>query len=202
MADRLQQALDGDLAAAELTPDECAELQRYRATICTALRPTERWAAIDVTAEVMRQVSPGPVRRLLRAGLRGLWSPRSISIRPVYGMAGALALALVLWLSSSIPGRPSASGPSTLVVQFRVSERAAHQVALIGDFNGWRPAHQLQRTGDGVWTVDVALKPGVYHYVFLVDGTTVHLDPLAPRVTDGFGGASSRVAVFAPGARS
>ena len=49
--------------------------------------------------------------------------------------------------------------------------------------------------------MDVALAPGVYRYVFVVDGEVMRLDPLAPRVTDGFGGASSRVAVLA-GARS
>ena len=48
----------------------------------------------------------------------------------------------------------------------------------------------------------MALEPGVYNYVFVIDGKTLRLDPLAPRVTDGFGGASSRVAVLAPGPRS
>jgi Glycogen recognition site of AMP-activated protein kinase len=202
MNDRIQLALDGELAAGELTREEQAEVQRYRAAICMAIGPTHRWPTIDVSHEVMRRVAPGPMRRLIRAALTGLWSPRSFSIRPVYGMAATLALAAVVWLSGSFPARSAAAAPARMVVQFRVSDPEAHQVALVGDFNGWRPAHQLRRTGDGVWTVDVALEPGVYNYVFLVDGTTVRLDPLAPRVTDGFGGASSRVAVFAPGSRS
>jgi 1,4-alpha-glucan branching enzyme len=117
-------------------------------------------------------------------------------------MAGALAVAMMLWISASKPGRAGQFGPERVVVQFRVSERQAHQVALVGDFNGWRPVHRLQRTGDGVWSVDVSLAPGVYNYVFVVDGTMLRLDPLATRVTDGFGGASSRVAVFAPGPRT
>jgi hypothetical protein len=50
--------------------------------------------------------------------------------------------------------------------------------------------------------VDVALEPGVYNYVFVVDGEAMRLDPLAPRVTDGFGGSSSRLAVLAPERRS
>jgi 1,4-alpha-glucan branching enzyme len=131
-----------------------------------------------------------------------LWSPRSLSVRPVYGIAGALVLTAVLWASRSVPARVGATGPERVVVQFRVSERDAHQVALVGDFNGWRPEHQLRRTGDGMWALDVALKPGVYNYVFLVDSATVRLDPLAPRVTDGFGGQSSRVAVLSPSPRS
>ena len=84
------------------------------------------------------------------------------------------------------------------MVQFRLADPAAREVALIGDFNGWLPEHRLHRVGVGVWSVDVALAPGVYNYVFVVDGTAMRLDPLAPRITDGFGGASSRVAVLAP----
>jgi hypothetical protein len=202
MSDRIQQVLDGELAIADLTPDECSELHRYREAIRMALGPTQRWAPIDVAPQVMRRVAPGPIRRVLRAVLHALWSPRSLSIRPVYAVAGALALVVGLRVAGPTPVRTGSSGPQRVVVQFRVSERQAHQVALIGDFNGWRPEHRLLRTGDGVWSVDVALEPGVYNYVFVVDGTTVHLDPLAPRVTDGFGGASSRVAVFAPGPRS
>jgi 1,4-alpha-glucan branching enzyme len=87
--------------------------------------------------------------------------------------------------------------PARVVVQFRLADAAAREVALIGDFNGWRPEHRLHRVAAGVWSVDVALAPGVYNYVFIVDGQATRLDPLAPRVTDGFGGASSRVAVLA-----
>jgi 1,4-alpha-glucan branching enzyme len=89
-----------------------------------------------------------------------------------------------------------------MIVQFRLGDTQAREVALVGDFNGWRPQHQLHQVAAGVWSLDVALEPGVYHYVFVVDGKTLRLDPLAPRVTDDFGGASSRVAVLAPEARS
>jgi hypothetical protein len=202
MSDRVHQALDGELAMADLTPDECTELQRYRVAICAALQPTRRWRPIDVAPQVTQRVAPGPVRQALYAMRHALWSPRSLSVRPVYGIAGALVLTAVLWASRSVPARIGAAGPERIVVQFRVSERDAHQVALVGDFNGWRPEHQLRRTGDGMWALDVALKPGVYNYVFLVDSATVRLDPLAPRVTDGFGGQSSRVAVLSPSPRS
>jgi 1,4-alpha-glucan branching enzyme len=98
--------------------------------------------------------------------------------------------------------RAKAIGAERVLVQFRVSEQGAQQVALVGDFNGWRPEHRLHLGADGVWSIDVALEPGVYNYVFLVDDGTVRLDPLAPRVTDGFGGQSSRVAVLMPSRRS
>lgn len=202
MSDRIQQVLDGELAMADLTPDECTELQRYRAAIRAALHPTQQWKPIDIAAEVRWRVAPGPLRRAVSAARQALWLPRSFSIRPAYGIAGALALAAVLWSSSSVRAPIRATGAQRVVVQFRVSDRDAHQIALIGDFNGWRPAHQLQHTGDNVWFVNVALDPGVYNYVFLVDGAIVRLDPLATRVTDGFGGESSRVAVLSPSPRS
>lgn len=202
MSDRIQQALDGERAISDLTPEERAEFHRYRATICIALGPTQQWPAIDVAPEVMRRVAPGPIRRGLRAAGRSLWSPRAISLRPAYGLAAALAIAGLFWRSASTPSRSGPADPQRIVVTFRVSEREAQQVALVGDFNGWRPEHRLRRTPDGVWSVDLALEPGVYNYAFVIDGTTLRLDPLAPRVADGFGGSSSRVAVFAPGPQS
>lgn len=202
MSDRIQQVLDGELAMADLTPDECSELQRYRAAICAALYPTQQWRPIDVALQVDQRLAPGPIRRALRRLRHTLWSPWSLSIRPVYGIAGALALAAVLWRSRTLPAPIETTDLKLVVVQFRVRERDAHQVALIGDFNAWRPSHNLRRTGDGVWSVEVALQPGVYNYVFLVDGATVRLDPLAPHVTDGFGGESSRVAVLSSSRRT
>ena len=65
------------------------------------------------------------------------------------------------------------------MVQFRLGDAGAHEVALVGDFNGWHPEHRLHQVQPGVWAVDVALEPGVYNYVFVVDGTTWRLDPLA-----------------------
>jgi 1,4-alpha-glucan branching enzyme len=97
---------------------------------------------------------------------------------------------------------PLAAAPTRVIVQFRLGDAAARDVAVSGDFNGWHPEHHLHQVDPGVWSVDVALAPGVYNYVFVVDGKTLRLDPLAPRVTDGFGGSSSRVAVLSPEARS
>jgi hypothetical protein len=202
MDDRMHRALDGELPADGLTPEERAELHRYRAIIGTSLEPLRRLPAIDVTATVARRVAPrpGPVRRALAAAARWLWSPRPLTLRPAYALAGAVALAAVISVSVLQPAtRPA---PSRVLVQFRLGDTGAHEVALVGDFNGWQPAQRLHQVEAGVWSVEVALTPGIYNYVFVIDGKTWRLDPLAPRVTDGFGGASSRVAVLAPEARS
>jgi hypothetical protein len=204
MDDRIQRALDGELPPDGLTPEERAELQSYRAIIGTALEPIRRFPAIDVASEVARRVAPGrgPVPRALAAVARWLWSPRALTLRPAYALAGALAVAAVISLSILQPATSVSPAPARVIVQFRLGDASARDVALVGDFNGWHPEHRLHEVGPGVWSLDVALAPGVYNYVFVVDGKTWRLDPLAPRVTDGFGGASSRVAVLAPETRS
>jgi hypothetical protein len=204
MDDRIQRALDGELPADGLTPEERAELQRYRAILGTALEPIRRLPTIDVAPNLRGRLASGrgPASRAISALLRWLWSPKSLTLRPAYALAGALAVAAVLSTSILRPAMPVNATPARVIVQFRLGDAEAREVTLVGDFNGWRPAHQLHQVDRGVWSVDVALAPGVYNYVFVVDGKTMRLDPLAPRVTDGFGGASSRVAVLAQGTRS
>jgi hypothetical protein len=206
MEDRIQRALDGELPADGLTSAERAELQRYRAITSTALGPIRRLPAIDITSEVMRRVAPraNPAWHSLASLFRWLWAPRALTLRPAFALAGALAVAAVVSLPVLQPATTESAAPAQVIVQFRLGDAQARDVALVGDFNGWRPEHRLREVGPGVWAVDVALAPGIYNYVFMVDGKTWKLDPLAQRVSDGFGGESSRVAVVAAraGARS
>jgi hypothetical protein len=203
MSDRMHRALDGELPADGLAPEERAELHRYRAILGIALEPVRGLPAIDVAPEVLRRVAPARPSHVgaLAAAARWLWSPHPLAVRPAFALAGALSVAVVISTSLWQSATPAAAVPAQVIVQFRLADTAAHEVALVGDFNGWRPEHRLHQVAGGVWSVGVALAPGVYHYVFVVDGEVMRLDPLAPRVTDGFGGASSRVAVLA-GARS
>jgi hypothetical protein len=204
MNERIQQALDGELPVDQLTPEERLELQRYRAAICTALEPMRQMASIDVAPEVMGRVGPGLMRRAFDAVTDWLWSPRALSltVRPAFALAGAVAAVALVSVSSSRSTPIATPAPERVIVQFRLGAAEAREVALVGDFNGWRPDHRLHQLAAGVWSVDVALEPGVYNYVFVVDGETLRLDPLAPRVTDGFGGSSSRVAVLGPAVKS
>lgn len=200
MSDRIHRALDGELLPDALDPEERAELQRYRAIVGTALEPIRAIPAIHIAPAVIRRIARprrSPIQILADAA-RWLWFPRPLTLRPAFALAGALAMTAVISVSVLQHTTPAPAVPARIVVQFRLADPAAREVALIGDFNGWIPEHRLHRVGVGVWSVDVALAPGVYNYVFVVDGTAMRLDPLAPRITDGFGGASSRVAVLAP----
>ncbi len=51
------------------------------------------------------------------------------------------------------------------------------RVELVSSFNDWDPsAHPLTRQPGGLWSIAVELRPGVYHYLFIVDGYP-HNDP-------------------------
>lgn len=94
------------------------------------------------------------------------------------------------------------SGSTTLIdggtaVQFDIRlPDDAHDVALVGDFNGWDSdaTPMVQHAPDGTWTAKVDLVPGVHKYAFIVDGSRWLVNPLAPQLPDaGFGPANAVV---------
>jgi len=73
----------------------------------------------------------------------------------------------------------------------------ARTVVLTGDFVNWDPAGvPLANSGNGIWTAEVLLEPGIHHYVFVVDGKQWQPDPnAAMQVDDGFGQRNSVIVV-------
>jgi chromosome partitioning protein len=70
----------------------------------------------------------------------------------------------------------------------------ADAVELAGDFSGWIPIHlRKDKRNDGMWTLDVSLKPGVYEYKFVVDGAWIADPENADTVDDTHGGRNSLV---------
>lgn len=148
-----------------------------------------------------------------------LWRPRPVSfqLRPATGLALAAGLALLLlapWgfhdaaqpgadlapRASSTPGLVASTSATqgAVLVHFRLETTGADQVQLVGDFTEWQPRYSLSEVREGVWSVVVPVQPGVHEYGFLVDGQQWTVDPFAPRVDDGFGGANSRLDVLGP----
>lgn len=78
-------------------------------------------------------------------------------------------------------------------VVLRLVAPAAAEVAVAGSFNGWAPA-QMVRQG-GAWTVAVPLGPGIYEYVYLVDGEAVVPPEAALTRPDGWGGTNGVIEV-------
>ncbi len=154
------------------------------------------------TAEVMRmlphrkQTALGRVKEFLFGGRVLRWN-----------MAAALGTALVAIVAviavSRIHREPmmTASPPAAEhVVTVRLTFRAprAHTVAVAGEFNKWKvDADPMTRT-DGTWNIDLKLRPGVYSYSFVVDGSSWVPDPGAQSYEDdGFGSRNAvlRVAI-------
>jgi hypothetical protein len=124
--------------------------------------------------------------------------------RWVTWLAGAAVAAGVL-LAVALPDRqqstvaptppvalgPPAAGSDARPVRLRLAAPASSRVAVVGDFNDWDPAATpLRPAGDGgTWIVELRLKPGRYHYTFLIDGRRWARDPSEPRAAESDFGA-------------
>ena len=134
----------------------------------------------------------------------GLLAAASLAVGFVLrGPAGSDELVLPRADGAAIAMQPAANvGASRAVPVSMVFNLAnAKSVAVVGDFNGWDPnAAPMQRVGaSGPWSATLLAKPGRHTYAFLVDGTTLMSDPLAPRATSpDFGGDASVMMVRTP----
>ena len=92
--------------------------------------------------------------------------------------------------------RPAA--PNVNRVFLEVTEPGARQVCVAGTFNDWKPeTTPLTRDADGKWFGDLAVNPGRYEYLFVVDGRWL-TDPKAKEsVQNPFGGVNSVMVVSA-----
>jgi len=88
--------------------------------------------------------------------------------------------------------------PTRSRVSFELVEPNAKTVYVAGSFNDWKPeTAPLAPAGNGRWVGDLAVKPGRYEYLFVVDGQWVP-DPNAKEsVENPFGGKNSIIGVSA-----
>ena len=104
---------------------------------------------------------------------------------------GAIAAGLVLSAAEPARAREHA-GPGrrrhrdgrrpARSVYLHLDAPASSRVAVVGDFNDWDPAATPLRPAgrDGGWVVELRLKPGRYHYTFLIDGRRWERDSSEP----------------------
>ena len=88
------------------------------------------------------------------------------------------------------------NGTGHHAVHVEFSHPTATAVAIAGTFNDWRPeATPMTEVGQGRWRKELALPPGTYEYLFVVDGRWL-ADPLARATTPNpFGGVNSVIRV-------
>jgi len=116
------------------------------------------------------------------------------------------AVAPSAWDPGAAGGISSVRNPLAPVVgvdgvTFRCRAPGASSVELVGSMNDWTPGtHPLTGpTPDGTWETTLALEPGLYRYVFLVDTTEWRTPEGAPMYEDdGFGQRNGVLDVVAP----
>jgi hypothetical protein len=123
--------------------------------------------------------------------------PRRTTRHSLVGLALAAGIGSITALSSLLPPAPAA-GPSegttvigdTVVsalrdtlrlVRLMFDDPGARRVAVVGDFNAWRPEETPLRQDATTrrWSATLALRDGAHRYAFVVDGTRWVRDPAA-----------------------
>jgi hypothetical protein len=85
-------------------------------------------------------------------------------------------------------------------VHLRLEAPDARVVSVAGEFNDWSPVvHPLRRGVDGWWEIYLDLEPGVYEYVYVVDGKWITPPESQVTVNDGFGGSNGILEVLPSG---
>jgi anti-sigma factor RsiW len=113
--------------------------------------------------------------------------------------AACLLLAVGFWAGRSAapvapPPEIAAAVPEKeVLVRLVLLEPRARAVTVVGDFNGWDPGRTpLAKAQGGVFHVTLPLRPGRYHYMYVVDGKQWRADPFASETSlDGFGAQNS-----------
>lgn len=135
-----------------------------------------------VVRELKRPVaiSPDLEAKVMARVLTQAKPPRRAWLWPALALAAGVALVMVL--------------PRAKKVAFSLNAPQASSVAIVGDFNDWKPT-PLSRNGSA-WEVRVRLAPGQYNYAFVIDGARWVPDPRAPKnAADDFGSPNSVVTV-------
>ena len=204
--DLIHRILDGDAA-----PDEQLDMiARVQADpvlkqefddIAGALRSVETSGRVPVpaffTAEVMRKL-PLKKAALGRRVWNFLFKGRALKWNVATALATVGLVALVLTQVVRVQNRPveTAAVPAQdqlVTVKMNLYAPEAHHVAVAGTFNKWKvDSNVLKKENNGLWTINIPLKPGSYTYMFVVDGKAWIADPNAQSYDDdGFGQKNS-----------
>lgn len=222
----LRQFLDGELSEEEeqkalhlIAEDpEMREMFRFERKVRAAAVEMSNTESTEVpsgfTDQVMHkieQLETEPDQRTLiqsmQDWIKSLWRPKTINIRPVYGMAMALVLLLAIGMSfyavpdyqvqetnnvteGAIQQASSTAEQEQVWVRFVYIDENAESIEVAGDFNGWDPValDKQEVNGEQVWTGLVSMDRGEHRYMFVKDGEKWLTDPMAPvQREDGFG---------------
>lgn len=202
--DILDAHLNGDASRDE----ELRALAASDPDLAARLRAAE---AVSAGLAGMNDTDPGPafserVKQALPRAPRIVPLParRPFRITAILQAAAAVLLTLsglaagyFIGRAGTVPedrgaGAAAAQRP-TVPVKFLFHAPSAARVSVVGNFNEWSEnAHTLIKSPNGWWTLEIALQPGRYNYLYLVDGERWLTDPASALVEeDGFGRKNS-----------
>ena len=159
---------------------------------------------LDLAASLPRaEVPAGFVTRLTQA-LPAPQRPPRVATRLLRMSALAAAACLLMGVGfwAGRAGTPAVAPPAVVaekdvLVRLVLLDPRAREVTVVGDFNDWDPRRTpLQKGESGVFHVTLPLRPGRYHYMYVVDGRDWRADPFAAENSlDGFGARNSVIDV-------
>ena len=156
-----------------------------------------------------------PLHPTRQAGRPWIMRPWTVRVSPIGAFAAAAALigvvALGAWRLSSVEQVQLASNPFAdsnvvpvantgeeplVLKQFTYYQKGLESISLIGEFNDWdEDSTALTEVSEGVWQVTLRLRPGVYEYQFMLNGTQRVTDPTMPQTSSDFGSPNSVMTV-------
>ena len=155
-----------------------------------------------------------PLHPARQSGRPWIMRPWTVRVSPIGAFAAAAlvgVVALGAWRLSSAEQVQLASNPfadsnvvpvantgeEPLVLhQFTYYQKGLKSISLVGQFNDWdADSTALTEVSEGVWTVTLRLRPGVYEYQFMLNGQQRVTDPTMPQTSNDFGSPNSVVTV-------
>ncbi|MEX1010667.1 MAG: hypothetical protein WDZ29_01260 [Balneolaceae bacterium] len=221
LEEEVQRFLDGELAPDEerdalhriAEEPELRELLQFEhhLTRAASFMGSEKTDPVPdhFSDRVMERIAASEIRHSEEANRNRLTTrlltPIHIPFRPVYGIAAALLLALLVALPMRT-GDVSLSGEDTITdsliseavpveeqevwIRFVYLDESAQSIAVAGDFSDWDPVELSSEHvgGQQVWTGLIPVPRGEQRYMFIRNGEEWVTDPLAEiRRNDGFG---------------
>ncbi len=121
-------------------------------------------------------------------------------------MKKLLFLSCLILASCGKPSKPEPQGPKPgifilgeiVLFVYRAPSTNITNVALTGDFFGWKPDGfpLTYDTSANLWRISLMLSPGIYQYKYILNGSIFTNDPANPLVSpDGKGGLNSVIEV-------
>ncbi len=158
----------------------------FEGRVASALHAAVRTDARAKQAIMIRVREAAAARRL--AGRDRRLASRRGARHSLVGLALAAGIGSITTISALLPSTHAGASTASVVigdtvvatlrdtlrlVRLMFDDPAARQVAVIGDFNGWRAdATPLQQDATTRrWSAALALHDGAHRYAFVVDGT-------------------------------